>query len=68
ELHHLFTDFGRGRKHSDDGKKGMGIGLSVCASIVKEHGCTISGENKPAGGCLFRFTLPREEEKNEQQV
>lgn len=68
ELHHLFTDFGRGRKHSDDGKKGMGIGLSVCASIVKAHGGTISGENKPAGGCLFRFTLPLEEEKNEQQV
>jgi len=66
EIRHLFSDFGRTKEQADGGKRGMGIGLSVCASIVKAHGGTITGENKPAGGCLFRFTLPLEEKTDEQ--
>jgi len=65
-IRHLFSDFGRTKAQADGGKRGMGIGLSVCASIVKAHGGSITGENKPAGGCLFRFTLPLEENANEQ--
>ena len=41
-----------------DARRGMGLGLSICASIVKAHGGDISGENLPEGGALFRFTLP----------
>ena len=41
-----------------DARRGMGLGLSICASIVKAHGGEISGENLPEGGALFRFTLP----------
>ena len=43
---------------SGDSRRGMGLGLSICASIVKAHGGEISGENLPEGGALFRFTLP----------
>ena len=43
---------------SGDSRRGMGLGLSICASIVKAHGGQISGENLPEGGALFRFTLP----------
>ena len=38
----------------------MGIGLSVCAAIVKAHGGEISAENRPGGGAIFRFSLERE--------
>lgn len=41
-----------------DGKKNMGIGLSVCRAIVKAHGGAMYGENLPDGGASFCFHLP----------
>jgi PAS domain S-box-containing protein len=38
---------------------GMGIGLSICRSIVESHGGRIAGEPGPAGGTVFWFTLAR---------
>ena len=49
-----------------DGKKNMGIGLSVCRSIVKAHGGTMTAEKQAAGGALFCFTLPLKEEKDHE--
>jgi len=37
---------------------GMGIGLSVCRTIVEAHGGRIWAEANAAGGTVFRFTLP----------
>jgi two-component system sensor kinase FixL len=37
---------------------GMGVGLSLCRSIVDAHGGRIWAESPPAGGAVFRFTLP----------
>jgi PAS domain S-box-containing protein len=37
---------------------GMGLGLSICRSIVQAHGGELHGESIPAGGTIFRFTLP----------
>ncbi|MDR1379152.1 MAG: DUF4118 domain-containing protein [Synergistaceae bacterium] len=39
-------------------RRNMGIGLSVCASIIKAHGGKISAENIASGGVRFRFSLP----------
>ena len=44
-----------------DMKKNMGIGLSVCYTIVKAHGGTMTAENLESGGACFRFYLPLEE-------
>ena len=41
-------------------KGNAGIGLSVCATIVKAHGGSIIAENRPAGGACFRITLDLE--------
>jgi two-component system sensor kinase FixL len=38
---------------------GMGIGLPISRTIVEAHGGKISGEDRPGGGAVFRFTLPR---------
>jgi two-component system sensor histidine kinase KdpD len=43
----------------------MGIGLSVCQSIIKAHNGFLSAENIPEGGAVFRFGLPMEESVNE---
>lgn len=42
---------------------GMGLGLSLCRTVVEQHGGTLEHES-PAGdglarGCRFRFTVPR---------
>jgi signal transduction histidine kinase len=38
--------------------KGTGLGLSICYGVMQEHGGTITGFNRPEGGCTFRLELP----------
>lgn len=38
-------------------RQGMGVGLSICRSIVEAHGGRIWAEPNPRGGCVFFFTL-----------
>lgn len=47
---------------ADNQKSSMGIGLSVCASIIKAHAGNISVENRKSGGCIFRFALQMDEQ------
>jgi len=46
---------------TDGSRNNMGIGLSVCSTIIKAHGGTIYAENRPEGGALFAFTLEMED-------
>jgi PAS domain S-box-containing protein len=36
---------------------GMGLGLSICKSIVEAHGGCLNCEPNPGGGTIFRFTV-----------
>ena len=42
---------------SDTQRRNAGIGLSVCATIIKAHGGSIYAENAEGGGAVFRFDL-----------
>ena len=67
KLENIFTGyFEKKEAPIDNQKSSMGIGLSVCASIIKAHEGSISAENLKTGGCCFRFTLALEEENDEQ--
>jgi two-component system, LuxR family, sensor kinase FixL len=47
----LFQPFVTNKRH------GMGVGLSICRTIVEAHGGQIRAEPNPAGGTIFRFTV-----------
>ena len=38
-------------------KEGMGIGLSICRSIIEDHEGKIWAEHMPDGGAKFSFSL-----------
>lgn len=57
--------FESGDAVADSKKKNAGIGLSVCATIIKAHGGEISAQNLDRGA-LIRFTLDMEDKTNEQ--
>jgi two-component system sensor kinase FixL len=47
----LFQPFVTTKRH------GMGVGLSICRTIVESHGGKIWVESEPGQGTIFRFTL-----------
>lgn len=55
-----YGSFGSG---SADAKRNMGIGLSVCRSIIRAHGGELSARNLSCGA-EFTFTLPLNKEDN----
>ena len=65
---HLFEGYlSHTHEGHSDAKRNMGIGLSVCLSIVEAHGGTMEAENRAHGGAIFRFTIPLEEDNHDDQ-
>ena len=53
------------RDLNGDSTRGMGIGLSVCQSIIKAHNGFFAAGNAPEGGAVIRFGLPMKESDHE---
>ena len=60
----LFSGILTSEATSDTSRSSMGIGLSVCSTIIKAHGGEIHAENRRSGGAAFSFTLEMEERNN----
>lgn len=58
---HLFDMFYTAGIGKADSRRGLGLGLSLCQSIVEAHGGEIFVENNEPHGAIFSFTLPLEE-------
>ena len=58
KLFDMFYTLGKTRS---DGRRGLGLGLALCRSIVAAHGGVINVQNAAPHGACFRFTLPRTE-------
>ena len=68
DLPYIFQQFYTTRGYSSDAKRGVGLGLAICASIVKAHGGKISAANRHKGhGAVFTFTLPLKEEVEDER-
>lgn len=60
----IFDGYTTSPNNSGDSHKGMGIGLSICKTIIAAHGGTISAANEEHGA-VFTFTLPLGEDAYE---
>lgn len=58
---HLFDMFYTAGIGKADSRRGLGLGLSLCKSIVNAHGGSISVSDNVPHGAIFSFTLPLEE-------
>ncbi|WP_026015804.1 sensor histidine kinase [Clostridium beijerinckii] len=59
-LPHIFDRFFTNGDKISDSRRGVGLGLAICKSIVEGHGGKISAQNKDEGGAIFRFNIPKE--------
>ena len=63
-MDYLFTGLLDSEAPVDSTRNNMGIGLSVCRTIVKAHGGELKAANRPGGGAAFSFALEMEEIAN----
>ena len=57
----IFDLFYSGGNPTGDSRRGLGIGLALCRSIIRAHGGTISVSDNEPHGAVFEFTLPMDE-------
>lgn len=62
----LFDEFVTYTGESSDGKKGIGLGLTICQAVVNAHGGEITAYNTKNGGAEFAFWLPSDEEDSHE--
>ena len=55
---HVFDMFYSGANKLADSRRSLGLGLSLCRSIVNAHGGTITVSDNHPEGTVFTFTLP----------
>lgn len=58
ELERIFAPFYQVEREQTRKRKGAGLGLFICRSIIEAHGGRIWVESTPGNGSKFSFTLP----------
>ena len=54
----IFDRFYTKAKGNSIEKRGIGLGLAICKSIIEAHGGYMEALNNSSGGATFRFSLP----------
>jgi len=57
-LPQIFDKFYTLNNSSVDSRRGIGLGLSICKSIMEAHGGTITAYNNKSGGASFKLSFP----------
>lgn len=58
---HVFESFYTSKRVVADGRRGIGLGLSLCRAIVQAHGGVLALADAEPHGAVFSFTIPLEE-------
>lgn len=62
DLQHVFRGLGRRKQQAGDGNRGLGIGVSLCKTIIDAHNGQLWAENVAGKGLKVTVRLPMEEE------
>jgi len=54
----LFEPFSQEDSSQARPYQGMGLGLSICKAVLKEHGGNVEAASAPSGGAVFTVSLP----------
>ncbi len=65
---HIFEMFHTGSTPSADSRRGLGLGLSLCQSIMQAHGGDIAVRDNVPRGAVFELIFPRDEVKLDEQA
>lgn len=61
-LPYIFDRFFTNGDKVSDSRRGVGLGLAICKSIVEAHGGRITAENRvDKRGAIFKFNIPKED-------
>lgn len=60
EKAHIFETFYSAKRKIADGRRGMGLGLSLCQSIIQAHGAKIEVLDHLPNGATFKIYLKKE--------
>lgn len=55
---YIFDSFYTKRKMNGDSRRGLGLGLFLCKSIIQSHNGNIKVMNNSPKGTIFQFTIP----------
>jgi two-component system sensor histidine kinase KdpD len=58
---HVFDLFWSGNNLTGDSRRGLGLGLALCQSIMKAHSGTIAVRDNTPRGAVFELTFPKAE-------
>ena len=58
---HVFDLFYSGNNLTGDSRRGLGLGLALCQSIMKAHGGTITVTDNTPHGAVFELAFPKDE-------
>ncbi len=64
----VFEMFYTGNSKIADSRRSLGLGLSVCKSIINAHDGEIKLKDNDPSGCVFTFTIPSEEVVIDEQA
>lgn len=59
-LPNIFDRFFTNGSKISDSRRGIGLGLAICKSIIEAHGGKITAANRKEGGAVFTFNIPKE--------
>lgn len=57
-LPNIFDRFFTNGSNVSDSRRGVGLGLAICKSIVEAHKGTIQAFNRKEAGAIFKFNVP----------